>query len=238
MIDARVVLRESDQVYLHEDGRQFASVSKLRKMVEEPFDAEMVSMRMAKGDMEKQEAILAEWKAKGDHAMSEGTLCDKAIERYFATGKDEGSRYSQTAFSVFNLLQEYKKRYLKKVVWSEEHGVAGEVDILTMRTKTIGDYWDGKIKVYKGVQQVSKGNTFMREPLAHLENCTYNDYAMQLSIYGVLGELCYGIKPGKLTIIQYYYDRPGEYELIPVNYMKYEAYSLLEAWKKRSNEHF
>lgn len=79
--------------------------------------------------------------------MSEGTLCDKAIERYFATGRDEGNRYSQTAFSVFNLLQEYKKRYLKKVVWSEEHGVAGEVDILTMRTKTIGDYWDGKIKV-------------------------------------------------------------------------------------------
>lgn len=53
MIEARVRLREEDHVYLHDDGRQFASVSKLRKMVEEPFDAEMVSMRMAKGDVER-----------------------------------------------------------------------------------------------------------------------------------------------------------------------------------------
>jgi len=58
----------------------YPSVSKVMNKFFEPFNAEMISLRMAKGDREKQKLILQEWKEAGDYSTNMGSRVHYELE--------------------------------------------------------------------------------------------------------------------------------------------------------------
>jgi hypothetical protein len=58
----------------------YPSVSKVMKKFFEPFNAEMISLSMAKGDREKQKLILQEWKEAGDYSTNMGSRVHYELE--------------------------------------------------------------------------------------------------------------------------------------------------------------
>jgi len=58
----------------------YPSVSKVMKKFFEPFDAEGISLRMAKGDRAQQKLILEEWRQAGDYSTNMGSRVHYELE--------------------------------------------------------------------------------------------------------------------------------------------------------------
>jgi hypothetical protein len=85
--ERRLSFVESKHIYYMMDmGGQmrsgFPSVSKVIKSFFTPFDAQGISMRMAKGDPEVQKQLLAEWKQSGADSVNLGSRVHYELEKY------------------------------------------------------------------------------------------------------------------------------------------------------------
>lgn len=59
----------------------YPSVSKIIKKFYEEFDAEGISLRMAKGNIQRQKELLQEWKDKGTYATNQGSRVHYILEK-------------------------------------------------------------------------------------------------------------------------------------------------------------
>lgn len=67
---------------------KFPSVSKIIKNFFKPFDANGISMRMAKGDPEVQKKLLAEWKQAGEDSVNLGSRAHFEMEKFIVEQYD------------------------------------------------------------------------------------------------------------------------------------------------------
>lgn len=77
---------EEDHLYYMrgDDGiirNNYPSVSKVIKLFYEEFDAQGISLRMAKGDPAKQKELLKEWEDKGTYATNQGSRVHFILEK-------------------------------------------------------------------------------------------------------------------------------------------------------------
>ena len=77
---------EEDHLYFMrgDDGiirSNYPSVSKIIKKFYEEFDAEGISLRMAKGDHSRQKELLKEWEDKGTYATNQGSRVHYLLEK-------------------------------------------------------------------------------------------------------------------------------------------------------------
>jgi len=247
-----VILEKDTHTYRHRDGGVYSSVSAVRKNVGNPFNKEEIAYVMAvsywkktekafdkKDIVDKQRMILNEWDEKNQYSRDKGTFVDDVISNFLLYGRITEPKIEPLLNAIWKLMAGYSRRIVKPIVWSDDHEVAGEIDTACeRRSKNIVDFYDYKGCIFKQVEYASKNNKFLKEPLAHLEDCSYNDYSLQLSVYALLAEICYKVKPGKLTVIQFFDNEWTKYRLIPVPYMKYEAWSLLELHKRNHQTNF
>jgi len=85
---------ESKHIYymLTNEGKitsGFPSVSKIIKNFFVPFDAQGISLNMAKGDLEKQKQLLAEWKQAGEDSVNLGNRAHFELEKYVVEQYDK-----------------------------------------------------------------------------------------------------------------------------------------------------
>lgn len=85
---------ESKHIYYMMDNNGkitsgFPSVSKVIKNFFKPFDAQGISMSMAKGDLEKQKQLLAEWKQAGEYSVNLGSRAHFELEKYVISMYDD-----------------------------------------------------------------------------------------------------------------------------------------------------
>jgi hypothetical protein len=66
----------------------------------------------------------------------------------------------------------------------------------------------------------------MNFPVEHLEDCNYNHYALQLSLYALMIELWFKVKIGRLTIL--YISLQMQWTEYPVPYMRSEAMDIMK----------
>jgi len=83
----RLSFVESKHIYYMMDSTgkirsNFPSVSKVIKNFFKPFDAEGISMKIAKGDLDKQRELLAEWKQAGEDSVNLGSRVHFELEKY------------------------------------------------------------------------------------------------------------------------------------------------------------
>ena len=231
--------------YLNKLDQDLTSVSRVISSVIIPFDREGVSFNMAKvmsrkegiNVKEAQKRILDGWNAKLDSSIIHGNWIHNDLERYQLTGE-----YDPKLKGVIEQLQPIFKNghrfFMEARTYSLKYMSAGTSDLVVQRQrgiKSVFDFYDYKTNEAKGIQFDSINrkkvppkhyNRFLLSPLEHMEDCNYNHYSMQLSLYAFMAELTWGLRIGKLAIL--YIDNDLKLNQYPVPYLKLEAKALLE----------
>ena len=243
-IDNTVTLKQDTHQYFDRDSNEYQSVTRILKKIQIPFDKDKVSGFMAvsiakeKGiSVEQAKAeLLSQWEAKRDSSTDRGLGIHKGIEYFLTTG----NKIIELA-GVINYLSEIIKpayRYYSEIIlYDKSTKIAGQTDLVVQRQKTpdsVYDFYDYKTNEAKGIQFDSIGrktdidkhyNKYFLSPLDHLEDCNYNLYSLQLSLYAYLAQTTYGIRVGRFGII--FIDNDMKVQMFPVPYLKMEAASLV-----------
>jgi uncharacterized protein YdbL (DUF1318 family) len=197
------------------------------------------------------DAVLKEWDAKRDAANEKGTRIHDNLENMIKSGMlpqthldntDEDRIYTD----VWDFLkrQEYYKLFPEVILHTERIMVAGMADLRCQRQNSrnpeniIIDYYDYKTNVIGfDSRAIKEGkmkhyNRFMNYPIDHLEDCEYNKYALQLSLYAYMDQMLHNVRIGRLAILNVVNDC---LEVIPVPYMR-ETVETLIRYTELNNE--
>ena len=78
----------------------FPSVSKVIKNFHKPFDGQAISFAMAKGDLEKQKQLLAEWAQSGKDSVNLGSRVHYELEKFIIEQYDNYKEVRQPEFVI------------------------------------------------------------------------------------------------------------------------------------------
>jgi hypothetical protein len=232
-LDDYVALEPESHRYFDKDGREYLSVSKFIGMFKKPFDTDRMSKLSAKKYGVSQAEILRRWEKKKNMAIDHGNRIHDALERFDKTTtiKPENEDLRPTILSISKMYSTYYRRVSEAVLYDTESLVAGTTDKImqcTSHPKSVVDLDDYKTNLSKGIQFKSDYNDYLLGPLAHLQECNYNTYALQLSIYAYLYQKKSGKNIGMLNILFIPPDDHLSFRRIPVPYMKAEVEAMFE----------
>ena len=226
-----IVFNAAEHSYKSIDGAEgisWTSVTTLISSLKKPFDAKAVAARVSKSKRSKwfgiePKTIEQIWKNEADRATSLGTyyhnqreadLCSLAsIEREGVTvpvispsGEHEGIRHAP--------LQKLDPGvYPEHMVYLKSAGICGQSDLV--------EVVNGKVNIidYKTNKEI-KTEAFtnwegitekMLDPVSHLDDCNFNHYALQLSIYMyIILKHNPKLKPGRIFIHHITFEQEGE----------------------------
>jgi len=246
--DNRIKFEPESHTYWDGDT-QLKSVTRLLNSITEPFDSKKISGYMAKSEANKtgedpnviQMRTLEEWEVKRKSAEDRGNFIHDNLESYVVKGK-YSPKLQEVVQQIAPLVKEGYRTYPEALLYSIEHQTAGLTDLAIQRQKThnsVYDFWDYKTNEAKGIQYDSMNrkkdptkhyNRYFMSPLAHLEDCNYNRYALQLSCYAFMAMHSWGIRVGRLGIL--YVDLKMIVHKIPVPFMALEAEKVLNLSKE------
>ncbi len=226
-------------------GKKLTSVTRVIKKVIMPFDRLGISLNMAKqlsykegiSVKEAQKRILDEWEAKRVSAENRGNFIHDNLEKYLLTGECDIT-LNEVVAQLQTIFKDGHRYYTEARTYVLSYMVAGTGDLVVQRQRgnqSVFDFYDYKTNEAKGIQfdsinrkkvPMKHYNKFLMTPLNHLEDCNYNQYALQLSLYALMAQLTWGLNIGKLAIL--YIDNNLDLHEYPVPYMKLEARVLLE----------
>jgi hypothetical protein len=246
-----ITFKEDTHEYFNPQGVKYASVSSVLKMVKVPFDRDGRSRQMAQS-MSKEEGItidqaqkkiLAEWDYKRDNSIEVGNNIHNALEKYLKTGNID-PEFDILGKRISHFLKIYHRYYPEKIFHSDQHKIAGTADLPVTRSKAKTspiDIFDYKTNVEKGIEfdtaKFGKAgkfekfyNRFFLPPVDHLEDCNYNLYSLQLSLYAVMAQMMTGRRIGRLGII-FINHKTLQMTMYPVSYLKLEALAIMDHFK-------
>lgn len=221
---------------------KYTSVTTLLGNYKEKFDEDYHATRVAERKGVSKESIIAEWCEINRQANEYGTNLHEIIERFLLAPKrlysprDEFEKVVINAFRMccdqesLNLLynEDIKPEHIMSVEFTDTKGIAGTSDIIEDLPNNMFNVWD--LKTNKKFEYENKYGEFLHFPVNHLPHCQYNDYTLQLSIYGVMYERETGRKFNRGGL--FYWDKFTQtFRLIPIGYMKREAEMLIEHYK-------
>jgi hypothetical protein len=190
--------------------------------------------------------ILAEWDSKRDNGIklhekevaAEKKNNPKCIYEGYNSGKSDGM-IDPSLNQLGN-----NNTYLEKLLFSNKHGIIGYADKVVVKRGTI-DITDTKV-----VSHIYRSSSFMLDngfkvppkkmshPLEHLDDCNYNEFVLQLSLYMYMAwDANKNLKVGKLYINHIHTNDKGKIidrKLIEVPYMRDEVKKMLKY--KKLNE--
>ena len=198
ILNNNIFLEKEDHIYrLNDDNDfQFTSVTTFVSKFFEEFDADFVARKLTSSHPKYKhmtvEELLAEWKKRADY----GTYVHEEIETYINDKIEPEDRKSLRAVqwltgykmhSDFDLLSE-------KIIYSKELKLAGSIDLLLHNKKT-DEYtivdWKTSRKIDTSAFRHKTGN---HEATRDLEDCNFNHYSLQLSLYRYILEIYYNLK--------------------------------------------
>ena len=196
-----IVFNASDHSYksIDADGIQWVSVTSLVSNFKEPFDSKSVAQRVAKSKKSKwfgisPEKIIELWDSESNRAITLGTFYHNQRESdicSLSSIEKEG-----LPIPVYKPVEEgsVKKApdqrltdgiYPEHMVYLKSAGICGQSDLVEVYNSKVDiiDYKTNKeIKTesFKDWEGISKKMLF---PVSHLDDCNFNHYSLQLSIY-------------------------------------------------------
>ena len=203
------------------------SVTSLISNVKQPFEADAIAVKSSKNKKSKwygmtPEEIKLAWKAEADRATTLGTwyhnqreadICEiENMERHGSTVpifkpiESNGIKYSPE--------QKLKDGvYPEHMVYLKSAGICGQSDLVEVVNGTvhITDYKTNKEIKVEGYTNWEGITQKMLPPVAHLDDCHLNHYALQLSMYMyVILKHNPKLKPGVLTIHHILFEETGK----------------------------
>lgn len=246
------------------DNMEWISVSKLVSALCEPFDAPTQAVRSSNNKRSKWYGIdPAEieqiWKRIGEDAVGKGKLYHLKREQGLYTLPNVVlPQYDSVGDKIAgNQRLQIGKVYPEHMVYMASVGICGQSD--KMETDDlyihVSDYKTNREIRRQGYTNWEGVSKKMYKPVAHLDDCEFNKYSLQLSLYLYMALLHSPLfEPGKLTIEHikfevagedkygypvYWTDANGDYivkdiEYIEVPYRKSEVKAIV-AWLKEGN---
>ncbi len=175
----------------------------------------------------KAEHFKQQWKDKADKASEKGTNYHNAKEaEAYSSGYDTiNSMRVPTALSYsFDLSKLEDGFHAELLLYNDYYKVSGKADKVIIKTVAGKRYV--YIDDYKTNEKIPKRNEFQtfKKPLEHLDDCKWNVYKLQLTMYGVLLELAgYEVVHTQLTHVTPFGEFPEPFDM-----MRKEVYTILD----------
>ena len=149
-------------------------------------------------DIEK-EIKIKEWNEKMIEASKFGTKVHNLIYDYVKYNINDESLDDELAKLYLSYAIDYikdkKVLYAEEIVYDEKLGLAGTFDIILKdKDEIVLVDW----KCAKSIWLDSKHK--MKEPYSNLNDCNYNHYGLQLSLYKYMAEKKYDIRIDRMVI--------------------------------------
>lgn len=214
--------------------KQLISGTTFIGLFKEKFDSEAMSKKSAIKRKMSQEDVLAEWEFKGDFSRTKGTLLHNYAENYWfnkvfpvdMTPYDErfGEGLMKERYEACKVLFEAFYNDAKDalipiaaefVIGDEEIGIGGMVDKLFWNVKMNElQIWDYKTNAE--INSFSKYRKRMKAPINFLQECEFNTYSIQLSLYKYIIEKNTKLKIGKMYLV-HIHEEQEKYNIIECN---------------------
>lgn len=230
----KIFFDDSNHTYFDSHKNRYSSVTQLLSSFQEKFDAPKIAAIIAKKEGRTTEDVLKEWEDKKDSSVDWGNLIHNNLENFWKL-QPYDAQFEKLAREISDMVA-YAKEVLPEVlIYYADKKIAGQSDLVVNRNANVYDFYDYKTNESKGIvfdsMAVKNGeikyyNRYFKYPMAHLEDCNYVKYALQLSIYAYMAEMEFGWKIGRLAIL--FIDKKLNLNPIPVPYMRFEAELLLE----------
>ena len=212
--------------YTSEDGIDWLSVTSLISQFKQPFDADKIAVKTSKSKKSKwygmtPEEIKEAWKNEAKRATDLGTwyhnqreadICGLTnMERHgvtipvFKPIEIDGVKHSPEQKLVNGIYPEH-------FVYLKSAGICGQSDLVEVVDGTvhITDYKTNKEIKVEGFTNWEGITQKMSAPVAHLDDCHLNHYALQLSMYlFIILKHNPKLKPGTLTIHHILFEEAG-----------------------------
>ena len=242
------VFQEDIHTYFYEGRKVDTSVTTFISRYFPEFDSETISAKYAAKHGMTQEAVLAEWKRKGDISAIAGT----AIHAWLENAKR--GKILRTDFGdaeKLGILPEVEERYnillpkaqafhrdtlgklfpihLEYTVGVEDF-IAGNVDMLCWNEHAQEvQIWD-----YKNVKELSRTNSYgnmCKFPFHNYYDCSFIHYCIQLNFYKAIIYKVLGIRIGKCYLVHFDYTKNDDsFEIVP-------CLDLMDVCKKELDKH-
>jgi ATP-dependent exoDNAse (exonuclease V) beta subunit len=197
-----IVFNAKDHSYKSNDGSEinWVSVTTLVSHFKKSFDAEKIAKKVSKNKRSKWHGfepkdIISIWNAESQRAITLGTyyhnqreadLCSLAsIEREGITVPVFKPNDLTYGIKIATLQKLEPGVYPEHMVYLKSAGICGQSDLVEVYNSKVDiiDYKTNKeIKTesFKDWEGISKKMLF---PVSHLDDCNFNHYSLQLSIY-------------------------------------------------------
>ena len=245
----------SNHTYTYNE-EQYISVTTLIKEFEEKKDWDAIANAYAKKNGETGQYWRDLWNNKGKIAAQAGTIIHSMFEQQALENEENVFQHStQDGLKIgVDLKNLTEGVYPELILFSNKFKVAGQSDLIKIYSDKTFDIVDFKTdreilfesKYFFNVKSKQKEKSKYLFPLNHLDECNWNKYQVQLSIYAHILE-GYGFKCNKLQINHIISERNEANEIILTNnvpnildvliyecdYLKKEAKSVLSNYKSR-----
>lgn len=197
--------------YVDSTNTEYISVTTLLKKLEQPKDWNLIAEKYAKKHGGTANEWRNKWDEKGKVAADRGTLVHAIFEdAYYNEPQDMPvfqHEESQGFKSSMTLKDLEPGIYPELLLYSERYNIAGQSDLVKIyddKTFDIEDYKTDKIINFESGKYYSPKHkkslkTMYTYPVDHLDECNWNKYQLQLSIYAYILEQ-YGFKLRSLQI--------------------------------------
>ena len=220
-----IIFDAATHTYTNKQGVKYISISELIGLYKKPFDVEFFSRMVARKRGVSQDVIKDEWKKNTESACAFGKDVHATVENYIKNNVIDEAHIIEEFRKVFP----YNKEVINSehMLWNDDHKIAGTSDIIV----DIGnDYFDVlDVKTNKKFDFFNKYGEYLLKPLDHLQNCKYNSYGIQLSLYAFMYSKKTGRKPRQLSVV---YWNKTSFEKYYVPYMFWDVNVLLKHYSK------
>ena len=226
-----VIFNEDDHTYLI-NGKKCVSVTKAISSFKKPFDTDIIASKYAKKHGLNTQDVIDEWDYIRVESTTRGSELHKYAELKFLSKNYIADKKASRLCEMFDVFyNDVKERLipikLEFVVGDEEFLVGGMLDKLFYNTTANAlQIWD--YKTNKEISKSSKYKNRMVGELSYLEECEFNTYSLQLSIYKLIIERNTNLKLGNSYLV-WINDANDKYQIIGTDYMEKEAMIILNS---------
>lgn len=251
-----MIFYEKEHIYKLGD-RQFTSVTQVLSSLEKKKDWKKIAKRYADKNGKTVAEVEALWKEENDKSVIRGkeyhaqmqnalnnngvahrknVICQVVFHTPAIHPEGQFVYLEQPDFKLDN-----NTIYTEFMVWDEDSGICGMVDEAEVVSETIhvNDHKTNKEIKREGFYVPNGGREKLLSPVSHLDDCNWNKYTLQLSLYMyLLWKRNKNLKVGKLTLNHVQFDKEGKMTAVvamDVPYRRDEVRAIIDWWKTKEN---
>jgi hypothetical protein len=223
-----IIFNAADHSYksIDAEGIDWISVTSLLSNFKKPFDAEKVAASVTKKTKSKwygipPEKILELWKAEADRATNLGTFYHNQREADICSLSS--IELEGLPIPIYKPIEENSQKkapeqkltdgiYPEHMVYIKSAGICGQSDLVEVVNSKVNiiDYKTNKEIKKESFKNWEGISDKMSHPISHLDDCNFNHYALQLSIYMyIILKHNRKLKPGKIYIHHVLFEKEG-----------------------------